>query len=111
MAPPLHLESAPSIPLVFSRSQPLPYFDFGGCVDDLLVRVADYGEGEDYAYLSFFLTDKIRTATPVDNPDRSGLRQPSILRAPEVTLKYPWTSAIDIWTVGCLVRWRPPSLR
>ncbi|EDR00174.1 uncharacterized protein LACBIDRAFT_314744 [Laccaria bicolor S238N-H82] len=21
----------------------------------------------------------------------------------EVTLRYPWTSAIDIWTVGCLV--------
>ena len=75
------------------------------------MRVVDYGESEDYAYLFFFLTDKIRIATPVDNPDRSGLRQPSILRAPEVTLKYPWTSAIDIWTVGCLVCWVPPSPR
>lgn len=42
-------------------------------------------------------------ATPVDNPGREHLRQPSIIRAPEVTLRYPWTSTIDIWTVGCLL--------
>jgi len=50
------------------------------------VRLADYSE-----------------ATTTDKSQRSGLSQPSILRAPEVTLKYPWTSAIDIWTVGCLL--------
>jgi len=42
-------------------------------------------------------------ATSVDAPVREHLPQPSILRAPEVTLRYPWTSTIDIWTVGCLL--------
>ena len=53
------------------------------------------------------LTDDTQTATSVDEPVREHLPQPSILRAPEVTLRYPWTSTIDIWTVGCLVRWVP----
>jgi hypothetical protein len=48
--------------------------------------------------------DNVSTATPVANPVRGEYCQPPIVRAPEVTLKYPWTSAIDIWTVGCLVR-------
>ncbi|KAF9783967.1 kinase-like domain-containing protein [Thelephora terrestris] len=83
--PPLPMESLPA-PLVFSRSQPLPYLDLGGSLEDISVRVVDYSE-----------------ATAIDEPRRSHLSQPSVLRAPEVTLKYPWTSAIDIWTVGCLL--------
>ncbi|KAF8344585.1 kinase-like domain-containing protein, partial [Amanita rubescens] len=83
--PPLNLKSLP-LPLVFSRSQPLPYFSLNGSIKDISVRLMDYGE-----------------ATSVDAPVREHLPQPSILRAPEVTLRYPWTSAIDIWTVGCLL--------
>jgi len=83
--PPLPLKSL-AVPLVFSYSDPLPYFDLGGSLEDISARLVDYSE-----------------ATTVDNPQRFGLCQPSILRAPEVTLKYPWTSAIDIWTVGCLL--------
>jgi serine/threonine-protein kinase SRPK3 len=83
--PPLTLESL-AVPLVFSHSQPLPYFDLGGSLEDISVRVVDYSE-----------------ATAIDEPRRPHLIQPSILRAPEVTLKYPWTSAVDIWTVGCMV--------
>jgi serine/threonine-protein kinase SRPK3 len=29
--------------------------------------------------------------------------QPLELRAPEVILGYPWSTPIDIWSVGCLV--------
>ncbi|KAF5358128.1 hypothetical protein D9756_001162 [Leucocoprinus leucothites] len=81
--PPLNLESL-SLPLVFSCSEPLPYCDLGGSLENISVRLVDY-------------------TTPADKPLRAEFRQPSILRAPEVTLKYPWSSTIDIWTVGCLL--------
>src|SRR5882762_5030165 len=29
--------------------------------------------------------------------------QAAIVRAPEVTLGYPWSTSVDIWSVGCLV--------
>lgn len=83
--PPLSLPSL-KVPLVFSCSQPLPYFSLCDSIEDVEVRLVDYSE-----------------ATPIDKPGREHLRQPDIIRAPEVTLRYPWTSAIDIWTVGCLV--------
>ncbi|KXN85126.1 Serine/threonine-protein kinase SRPK [Leucoagaricus sp. SymC.cos] len=83
--PPLHLKSS-DLPLVFSRSQPLPYFELGGTLENISVRLVDYGQ-----------------ATLAAKPVRGDFCQPPIVRAPEVTLKYPWTSAIDIWTVGCLL--------
>ncbi|KXN81041.1 Serine/threonine-protein kinase SRPK [Leucoagaricus sp. SymC.cos] len=83
--PPLHLKSS-DLPLVFSRSQPLPYFGLGGMLENISVRLVDYGQ-----------------ATPAAKPARGDFCQPPIVCAPEVTLKYPWTSAIDIWTVGCLL--------
>ncbi|KAF7761326.1 hypothetical protein Agabi119p4_10735 [Agaricus bisporus var. burnettii] len=83
--PPLHLKSS-ELPLFFSRSQPLPYFELGGTLEDISVRLVDYSE-----------------ATPAAQPVRGEFIQPPIVRAPEVTLRYAWTSAIDIWTVGCLL--------
>lgn len=35
--------------------------------------------------------------------------QPDVYRAPEVCIKAPWSYAIDIWNVGCLVRQRSLS--
>ena len=34
--------------------------------------------------------------------------QAAIVRAPEVTLGYTWSTLVDIWSVGCLVSftWR-----
>ncbi|KIJ92047.1 hypothetical protein K443DRAFT_459647 [Laccaria amethystina LaAM-08-1] len=83
--PPLNLNSLP-LPLVFSCSQPLLYFSLCESIEDISVRLVDYSE-----------------ATPIDNPGREHLRQPSVIRAPEITLRYPWTFTIDIWTVGCLL--------
>ncbi|EDQ99862.1 uncharacterized protein LACBIDRAFT_315201 [Laccaria bicolor S238N-H82] len=83
--PPLNLKSL-DLPLVFSRPQPLPYFSLCGSLENISVRLMDYSE-----------------ATPVDAPVREHLRQPSMICVPEVTPRYPWTSAIDIWTVGCLL--------
>jgi serine/threonine-protein kinase SRPK3 len=42
--PPLNLESSP-LPLAFSCSEPLPYFDLGGSIEDISIRLVDYGEG------------------------------------------------------------------
>ncbi|XP_006463037.1 hypothetical protein AGABI2DRAFT_119847 [Agaricus bisporus var. bisporus H97] len=83
--PPLQLKSA-ELPVFFSRSQPLPYFELGGKLEDISVRLVDYSE-----------------ATPAAQPARDTMIQPPIVRAPEVTLKYAWTSAVDIWSVGCLL--------
>ncbi|KIL69157.1 hypothetical protein M378DRAFT_184402 [Amanita muscaria Koide BX008] len=83
--PSLNLKSS-TLPLVFSHSQPLPYYDLGGSLEDISVRLMDCSE-----------------ATPAYEPQRAESRQPSIIRAPEVTLRYPWDSSIDIWTVGCLL--------
>ncbi|KAJ3572328.1 hypothetical protein NP233_g3166 [Leucocoprinus birnbaumii] len=83
--PPLELKSS-SLPVFFSRSEPLPYFKLGGTLEDISVRLIDYGQ-----------------AISVDEPLREDSCQPVNVRAPEVILKYPWTSAIDIWSVGCLL--------
>ncbi|EKM77126.1 hypothetical protein AGABI1DRAFT_122191 [Agaricus bisporus var. burnettii JB137-S8] len=83
--PPLHLKSS-ELPLFFSRSQPLPYFELSGTLEDISVCLVDYSE-----------------ATSAAQPARGEFIQPPIVRAPEVTLRYAWTSAIDIWTVGCLL--------
>lgn len=46
--PPLQLKSA-ELPVFFSRSQPLPYFELGGTLEDISVRLVDYSEGGHYA--------------------------------------------------------------
>jgi hypothetical protein len=48
------------------------------------------------SYLLLTFTDDTQIATSIYDPVREHLPQPSILRAPEVTLRYPWTSTIDI---------------
>lgn len=43
--PALQLKSL-TFPLVFSRSQPLPYFSLSGSMEDISVRLMDYSEGK-----------------------------------------------------------------
>lgn len=43
------------------------------------------------------------TALPLERIDVGNLCQPTLLRAPEVILGHPWSTPIDIWSVGCLV--------
>lgn len=40
---------------------------------------------------------------PIDKHLWGEAVQPVMLRAPEVILGHPWSTPIDIWTVGCLV--------
>ncbi|KXN83472.1 Serine/threonine-protein kinase SRPK [Leucoagaricus sp. SymC.cos] len=86
---PLELKSQ-ELPLVFAISQPLPYLDLGGSLEDISVRIIDYGQATS-------------AKEPVREPVRDHYYQPDLIRAPEVTLRYPWISAIDIWTVGCVL--------
>jgi hypothetical protein len=44
------------------------------------------------------------TATPAKE-HRVELVQPVLLRAPEVTLGHGWSTPIDVWSMGCLVRY------
>lgn len=40
----------------------------------------------------------------VDEGEHTEDIQPNAFRAPEVILGVPWTSAVDIWNVACMVR-------
>jgi serine/threonine-protein kinase SRPK3 len=43
-----------------------------------------------------------KIASPIDK-DQDDQCQAAIVRAPEVTLGYTWSTPVDIWSVGCLV--------
>jgi len=80
-------------------------------IKDITVHLVDYSKGE-HIIPPFTCSDWWYRVivTPIDNPGREHLCQPSIILSsgPQI---YPWTSAIDIWTVHCLVHWPPTSLR
>ncbi|KAF8478755.1 kinase-like domain-containing protein [Gautieria morchelliformis] len=70
-------------PIITVRSQPLPNF----------------GLKEDASNLDVCLID-LGSATPAkQNLEQA---QPVLLRAPELILGHPWSTPIDIWSVGCL---------
>ncbi|KAH7910212.1 kinase-like domain-containing protein [Hygrophoropsis aurantiaca] len=71
-------------PIITVKSQPLPGPNLAD-MSDLSVCLIDYGH-----------------STPVGKIPESGV-QPLLLRAPEVILGHPWSTPIDIWSVGCLV--------
>ncbi|KIM44308.1 hypothetical protein M413DRAFT_433710 [Hebeloma cylindrosporum] len=66
-------------PIITVKSQPLPDFGLDPTLSNLVVKLADYGE------------------------DVNQRCQPILLRAPEVILGHPWSTPIDIWSVGCLI--------
>ncbi|KDR73028.1 hypothetical protein GALMADRAFT_281220 [Galerina marginata CBS 339.88] len=73
-------------PIITVKSQPLPDFGLHSTLDNLVVKLADYGE-----------------AIPVEKIDAEEECQPILLRAPEVILGHQYSTPIDIWSVGCLV--------
>jgi hypothetical protein len=50
--PPLELKSS-NLPLFFSCSEPLPYFELGGTLEDISVRLVDYSEGGHWHYTCY----------------------------------------------------------
>ncbi|KAH7905119.1 kinase-like domain-containing protein [Hygrophoropsis aurantiaca] len=82
--PRIDLELSPD-PILTVKSQPLPNLGLGLDTSNLSVCLIDYGH-----------------STPVGHIPEEGV-QPVLLRAPEVILGHPWSTPIDIWSVGCLV--------
>ncbi|KAH7903737.1 kinase-like domain-containing protein [Hygrophoropsis aurantiaca] len=73
-------------PIITVKSQPLPDFDLDPTLDNLVIKLADYGE-----------------AIALNKIDVEDECQPVLLRAPEVILGHSWSTPIDIWSVGCIV--------
>ncbi|KAG5635952.1 hypothetical protein H0H81_009577 [Sphagnurus paluster] len=74
-----------SNPIVTCRSQPLPNFGLDPTLNNINVKVVDFGE-----------------ALPLDEIPIGDVCQAECLRAPEVILGYHWSSSIDIWSLGCI---------
>lgn len=52
---------------------------------------------------SLDLNGNFLLGNPIDKPPRSEEAQPVLLRAPEILLGHPWSTPVDIWSIGCLV--------
>jgi serine/threonine-protein kinase SRPK3 len=52
--------------------------------------------------LTLILKFILKTATPI-NKHLNEHCQAAIVHVPEVTLGYPWSTPVNIWSVGCLV--------
>jgi len=74
-----------SDPIITVKSQPLPAFNEHADCTDLNICVADFGNSES-----------------IDEDNIESV-QPGLLRAPEVILRHPWSTPIDIWSLGCLI--------
>lgn len=85
MYPPRSSSFLPKEPIVTIKSQPLPNFGVKEDGSNLHVKVGDLGHA---TWKEKHFHEEI---------------QPIGLRAPEVVLGYPWSTPVDIWTVGCLV--------
>ncbi|KAG5649136.1 hypothetical protein H0H81_006020, partial [Sphagnurus paluster] len=73
-------------PIITCRTQPLPNFGLDPTLSNINVKVVDFGE-----------------ALPINGIPIGDVCQPECLRAPDVVLGYPWSSPIDIWSLGCVV--------
>lgn len=72
-------------PIITVKSQPLPNFGLREDASNLNICLIDYGH-----------------ATPAQEHILKQV-QPTLLRAPEVILGHPWSTPVDIWSLGCLV--------
>jgi len=71
-------------PIITVMTQPLPNFQLDPNLTDIKILI-DYGH-----------------AVWADTTHKDEV-QPVLLRAPEVILGHPWSTPVDIWSVGCLV--------
>jgi len=84
---PLTIPTLAPHPIVTIQSQPLPDFGLAPSLENLHLKLIDYGQ-----------------AIVVDSPVVPGQTfQPHVFRAPEVIMSSSWSPAMDIWSVGCLL--------
>ncbi|KAI9058645.1 kinase-like protein [Trametes sanguinea] len=74
-------------PIITVKSQPLPPLGVSPSMDNLSIRLVDYG--------SAFPVEKITSDALLTTP-------PAIL-PPEMLLGHPWSFPVDIWAVGCML--------
>ncbi|KAJ7725194.1 kinase-like domain-containing protein [Mycena metata] len=67
-------------PIITIRSQPLPNLGLKSSLENLSIKLIDFGNVV---------------------PDQT--LQPKLVRAPEVVVGLSWSPAMDIWNVGCLL--------
>ncbi|KAI0265562.1 kinase-like domain-containing protein [Gloeopeniophorella convolvens] len=84
--PPLFEPDLSPDPIVTVRSQPIPNFGLDKSLNNLSIKLADYGNG--------ILDGRGRRS--------EDQMQPVGYEAPEVLLGYPWSAPVDIWSIGCL---------
>ena len=92
-------------PMVTVRSQPLPNFGLHPSLHNInrscvtMVAVS-YPNLTPYA---FRIKSSIAVPTSDITPD-TAICGPAEYRAPELTLGHEWSTGVDIWSVGCMVR-------
>jgi len=91
-----------SDPIITVKTQPLPNFGLNPDLSNLNIRLIDFGHGTEPSHVQRTICKLACTANPIDEHVQDEV-QPLVLRAPEVILGHPWSTPIDIWSVGCLV--------
>ncbi|KAJ7725188.1 kinase-like domain-containing protein [Mycena metata] len=81
---PIDLPTISVDPIVTIRSQPLPNLGLKRSLQNLNIKLIDYGEG------LFPYPHRCKSMAPV-------------YRAPEVVMELSWSPAMDIWSLGCLI--------
>ncbi|KAF9471267.1 kinase-like protein [Pholiota conissans] len=98
---PLIFPSISPDPIITIKSQPLPDFGLVPSLDNLHVKLCDYGESEFSAL--FHRTRQTPCKAIVDVcTDSVSECQYIHRRAPEIILGHPWSTPVDIWSVGCI---------
>jgi serine/threonine-protein kinase SRPK3 len=102
-----------SWPLWYCQSEPLPFFELGGSMDDISVCLADYSSGNAFPiYLSNYRNTGFDTcaATPNYEGERAEHTYYPTTRSPESILEYRWNTNTDTWAIGLLVRHEPIAM-
>ncbi len=93
--------SGPSVPV---QSQPLGNLGRAHKLNELNVRLSDYGSGAPPRNLADPDVYSFHAAIPIHMAGSGRpLETPLHSRAPEVLLGQPFSTAVDIWAVGCMV--------
>ena len=97
---------APSLtpdPIITVMSQPLPNFQLDPNLTDIKICLSTMAMVRSYHSARTPLTlFPCLMAVWADATHKDEF-QPVLLRAPEVILGHPWSTPVDIWSVGCLV--------
>lgn len=70
---------------------------------DLNVQLCDLGESRFYSKANRDIVDETGDASPVTEPELTGVITTMILSAPELSLGAEYDAKVDIWAAGCVI--------